>query len=104
MGGAGFLLNNEMGDFNKKPGETNARGDIGTPANVIAPGKRMLSSMSPTVIEDKVLIGTNGGEYGIRGFLKAFDAASGKLLWTFHTVPRPGDPGTIGFPTLGTSQ
>jgi gamma-glutamyltranspeptidase/glutathione hydrolase len=48
--GAGFILNNEMGDFNKKPGETNLPGDIGTPANVIAPGKRMLSSMSPTII------------------------------------------------------
>jgi gamma-glutamyltranspeptidase / glutathione hydrolase len=48
--GAGFILNNEMGDFNKKPGETNLAGDIGTPANVIAPGKRMLSSMSPTII------------------------------------------------------
>ena len=48
--GAGFILNNEMGDFNKKPGETNTRGDIGTPANIIAPGKRMLSSMSPTIV------------------------------------------------------
>jgi gamma-glutamyltranspeptidase/glutathione hydrolase len=48
--GAGFLLNNEMGDFNKKPGETNAQGDIGTPANLIAPGKRMLSSMTPTIL------------------------------------------------------
>ena len=48
--GAGFLLNNEMGDFNRKPGTTNARGDIGTPANVIAPGKRMLSSMTPTLL------------------------------------------------------
>jgi gamma-glutamyltranspeptidase / glutathione hydrolase len=48
--GAGFILNNEMGDFNKKPGETNLGGDIGTPANLIAPGKRMLSSMSPTII------------------------------------------------------
>ncbi len=48
--GAGFILNNEMGDFNKKPGETNLTGDIGTPANQIAPGKRMLSSMSPTII------------------------------------------------------
>jgi gamma-glutamyltranspeptidase/glutathione hydrolase len=48
--GAGFLLNNEMGDFNKKPGDTNASGDIGTPANVIAPGKRMLSSMSPAIL------------------------------------------------------
>ena len=48
--GAGFILNNEMGDFNKKPGDTNAGGDIGTPANVIAPGKRMLSSMSPAIV------------------------------------------------------
>jgi gamma-glutamyltranspeptidase/glutathione hydrolase len=48
--GAGFLLNNEMGDFNKKPGYTSTRGDIGTPPNVIAPGKRMLSSMSPTIV------------------------------------------------------
>jgi len=48
--GAGFILNNEMGDFNKKPGETNLTGDIGTPANLIAPGKRMLSSMSPTIV------------------------------------------------------
>jgi gamma-glutamyltranspeptidase / glutathione hydrolase len=50
VGGAGFLLNNEMGDFNKKPGETNLQGDIGTPANQIAPEKRMLSSMSPTIV------------------------------------------------------
>ncbi len=48
--GAGFILNNEMGDFNKKPGETNLTGDIGTAANLIVPGKRMLSSMSPTII------------------------------------------------------
>ena len=48
--GAGFLLNNEMGDFNKKPGETNTTGDIGTPANLITPGKRMLSSMSPAIV------------------------------------------------------
>jgi gamma-glutamyltranspeptidase/glutathione hydrolase len=48
--GAGFLLNNEMGDFNKKPGTTDLRGNIGTPANIIAPGKRMLSSMTPTIV------------------------------------------------------
>jgi gamma-glutamyltranspeptidase/glutathione hydrolase len=50
VSGTGMILNNEMGDFNKKPGETNLTGDIGTPANIIAPGKRMLSSMSPTII------------------------------------------------------
>jgi alcohol dehydrogenase (cytochrome c) len=44
-------------------------------------------TMAPTVVNGKVLIGTNGGEYGIRGFVKAFDAKTGKLLWTFHTIP-----------------
>ncbi len=48
--GTGVLLNNEMGDFNKKPGYTSVGGDIGTAANVIAPGKRMLSSMTPTIV------------------------------------------------------
>jgi gamma-glutamyltranspeptidase / glutathione hydrolase len=48
--GTGVLLNNEMGDFNKKPGHTSLTGDIGTPANVIAPGKRMLSSMTPAIV------------------------------------------------------
>ena len=63
--GAGFLLNNEMGDFNKKPGETNTRGDIGTPANLIDPAKRMLSSMTPTMVlrDGKVVLltGSPGG-------------------------------------------
>jgi gamma-glutamyltranspeptidase/glutathione hydrolase len=48
--GAGFLLNNEMSDFNWKPGNTNRKGQIGTPPNQIAPGKRMLSSMTPTIV------------------------------------------------------
>jgi gamma-glutamyltranspeptidase/glutathione hydrolase len=50
VGGAGFLLNNEMGDFNKHPGVTDDRGTIGTPANLIDPGKRMLSSMTPVIV------------------------------------------------------
>lgn len=44
-------------------------------------------TMAPTVANGKVLIGTNGGEYGIRGFVKAFDTETGKLVWTFNTVP-----------------
>jgi gamma-glutamyltranspeptidase/glutathione hydrolase len=48
--GTGILLNNEMADFNMKPGHTDDKGLIGTPPNLIAPRKRMLSSMSPTVI------------------------------------------------------
>ena len=48
--GAGFLLNNEMGDFNAAPGLTTAEGLIGTNPNLAAPGKRMLSSMTPTIL------------------------------------------------------
>lgn len=63
--GAGFLLNNEMGDFNPIPGRTTSRGLIGTPPNRIAPEKRMLSSMTPTIVarEGKPLlvIGSPGG-------------------------------------------
>ncbi len=43
-------------------------------------------TMAPTVVNGKVLIGTNGGEYGIRGFVKALDYKSGEVLWTFHTT------------------
>jgi PQQ-dependent dehydrogenase (methanol/ethanol family) len=50
-------------------------------------------TMAPAVVDGKVLIGTNGGEYGIRGFVKAFDAESGNLLWTFHTIPEQGSEG-----------
>ncbi len=63
--GAGFLLNNEMGDFNAEPGRTDVTGLIGTPPNMAAPGKRMLSSMSPTMVtrEGKLLLitGSPGG-------------------------------------------
>jgi alcohol dehydrogenase (cytochrome c) len=44
-------------------------------------------TMAPTVVRDKVLIGTNGGEYGIRGFVRAYNANDGKLLWNFDTTP-----------------
>ena len=44
-------------------------------------------TMAPTVVDGKVMIGTNGGDYGIRGFVKAFDANTGELKWTFHTIP-----------------
>jgi len=44
-------------------------------------------TMAPTVVKGKILVGTNGGEYGIRGFVKAYDAKDGKLLWTFNTIP-----------------
>jgi gamma-glutamyltranspeptidase/glutathione hydrolase len=63
--GAGFLLNNEMDDFSSKPGVMNQFGLLGTDANSIQPEKRMLSSMSPTIVlkdgEAYVIIGSPGG-------------------------------------------
>ena len=64
-GGAGFLLNNEMDDFSAKPGEPNQFGLLGTEGNSIQPGKRPLSSMTPTIVlKDKkpfIIIGSPGG-------------------------------------------
>jgi PQQ-dependent dehydrogenase (methanol/ethanol family) len=57
------------------------------------PEKGYSETMAPTVADGKVLIGTNGGEYGIRGFVKAYDANDGKLLWTFYTIPEKGHEG-----------
>jgi alcohol dehydrogenase (cytochrome c) len=51
------------------------------------PEKGYSETMAPTAVNGKILIGTNGGEYGIRGFVKAYDANDGKLLWTFDTIP-----------------
>ncbi len=63
--GAGFLLNDEMDDFSIKPGTPNMYGLIGYEANAIAPNKRMLSSMTPTIVEEngklKMVLGTPGG-------------------------------------------
>ena len=63
--GAGFLLNNEMDDFSVKAGSANMYGVTGGKANSIAPGKRMLSSMTPTIVEEKgrlrMVVGTPGG-------------------------------------------
>jgi len=65
VGGAGFLLNNEMDDFSIKPGVPNMYGALGTEANAIAPNKRMLSSMTPTIVlkdgKPYLVIGTPGG-------------------------------------------
>ena len=57
------------------------------------PEKGYSETMAPTVVDNKVLIGTNGGEYGVRGFVKAFNAEDGKLLWTFFTIPEKGHEG-----------
>jgi alcohol dehydrogenase (cytochrome c) len=62
-------------------------GEVAWQTQIADPEAGYSETMAPTVIKDKVLIGTNGGEYGIRGFVKAYDAKTGKLLWTFNTVP-----------------
>ncbi len=65
VAGAGFLLNNEMDDFSVKPGVPNMYGAVGAEANSIAPGKRMLSSMTPTIVLKNnvpwIVVGTPGG-------------------------------------------
>ncbi|HXP87738.1 MAG TPA: PQQ-dependent dehydrogenase, methanol/ethanol family [Bryobacteraceae bacterium] len=48
---------------------------------------------APLVVKDKVIVGVAGAEYGIRGFIAAYDAATGKEVWRFNTIPGPGEPG-----------
>ncbi len=50
-------------------------------------------TLAPLVVKDKVIIGVGGGEYGIRGFIAAYDAKSGKEAWRFDTIPGPGEAG-----------
>ncbi len=50
-------------------------------------------TLAPLVVKDKVVVGVAGGEYGIRGFIAAYDAVSGKECWRFNTIPGPGEPG-----------
>ena len=50
-------------------------------------------TVAPLAVKDKVIVGIAGGEFGIRGFLDAYDAKTGKRVWRFYTVPGPGEPG-----------
>ena len=50
-------------------------------------------TMAPLVVKDKVIVGVGGGEYGIRGFIAAYDADTGEEAWRFWTIPGPGEPG-----------
>ena len=91
--GAGFLLNNEMGDFNKKPGETNVQGDIGTAANLIEPGKRMLSSMTPTIVARNgrlfMVTGSPGGRTIINTVMEVVLNATGFGMNAREAVDAP---------------
>lgn len=76
VSGAGFFLNNEMDDFSVKPGVPNQFGLVGAEANAVAPGKRMLSSMTPTIVEKDgklfMVLGAPGGSTIITGVLQVF--------------------------------
>ncbi len=76
VSGAGFLLNNEMDDFSSKPGTPNFYGLIGAEANAIEPGKRMLSSMTPTIVTEnnklRMVLGTPGGSTIITSVYQVF--------------------------------
>jgi gamma-glutamyltranspeptidase / glutathione hydrolase len=90
--GTGVLLNDEMDDFSVKPGVPNLYGLTGAEANAIAPGKRPLSSMSPTFVESKyglAILGTPGGSRIITAVLLAvLDFADGHLPESWVSLPR----------------
>ena len=74
---------------------------VGRPVWDVALSKPELGyslTVAPLVIKDKVLVGPAGGEYGIRGFIAAFDAKTGKEVWRFNTVPGPGEVGHETWP------
>jgi gamma-glutamyltranspeptidase/glutathione hydrolase len=94
VAGTGVLLNDEMDDFSAAPGQSNAYGLIGSIPNAIAPGKRPLSSMSPTFVEGPrgvAILGTPGGSriitmvlLGVLGFTEGLDAAAIATQPRFH--------------------
>jgi len=116
--GTGVLLNDEMDDFSAKPGVPNGYGLVGAEANVIEPGKRMLSSMSPTFIEseDKLaVIGTPGGSriitmvlHGILATIEGMNAAQVVNLPRYHHQYLPDviqyEPYTFSDKTLTTLE
>jgi gamma-glutamyltranspeptidase/glutathione hydrolase len=93
VGGAGFLLNNEMDDFSIQEGVSNMYGAVGGKANAIAPGKRMLSSMSPTIVLKKdqpfMVVGTPGGTTIITSVLQSIIDVIDFKMNADETVNRP---------------
>jgi alcohol dehydrogenase (cytochrome c) len=61
-------------------------GSVVWETEIADPEKGYSETMAPTAVDGKILIGTNGGEYGIRGFMRAYDAETGKLIWNFDTT------------------
>ena len=77
-----------MGTLNSKLVALDAKtGSLIWQTDIADPTLGYSETMAPTAVNGKILIGTNGGEYGIRGFVRAYDAESGKLVWNFDTIP-----------------
>jgi alcohol dehydrogenase (cytochrome c) len=67
-------------------------------AKVANPSSGYTMTLAPLVVKDKVIVGVAGGEFGIRGFIAAYDARTGREAWRFHTVPGPGEVGHETWP------
>lgn len=70
-----------------------ATGDLIWDVEVADPRLKYSITSAPLIVDGKVLTGTGGGEYGIRGFIAAYDAMTGDEVWRFHTIPGEGEPG-----------
>ena len=80
----------------------NARTGMEVWSTIIADNKAgYYTTLAPLIADGKVLVGASGGEFGIRGFVAAFSAESGKEIWRTFTVPAPGEPGSDTWPAGG---
>ena len=73
-------------------------GEVVWEAEVEDYGRGYYMTLAPLAAEGKVMVGVSGGEFGIRGFVAAFDAASGEPAWKAYTIPSPGEPGSESWP------
>ncbi len=67
--------------------------DVAAAALGDAPNEKYAITHAPTIVKDKVIVGLAGGDLGVRGYIAAFDAKTGRELWRFYTIPGPGEPG-----------
>jgi alcohol dehydrogenase (cytochrome c) len=68
-------------------------GDVVWDARMESSDNGYAATIAPVIVKDKVIVGSAGGDYGVRGFIDAYDVQTGKRLWRFFTIPAPGEPG-----------